>query len=54
MRTTTLDEDLVPAAQLGDMTAFAVLVDRHRAGMRAAAIAVLGYGDDAEDVVQDA
>ncbi|MCE0538160.1 RNA polymerase sigma factor [Kineosporia rhizophila] len=49
-----LDESLVRSAQAGDMAAFAALVERHRAALRATAIALLGYTDDAEDAVQDA
>ncbi|MEV4347694.1 RNA polymerase sigma factor [Actinoplanes sp. NPDC049596] len=48
------DSELVEAARTGDMAAFAVLTERHRAGMRATAIALLGYTDEAEDAVQDA
>ncbi|MEU8819917.1 RNA polymerase sigma factor [Actinoplanes sp. NPDC048796] len=47
------DAELVRAARTGDMAAFAVLTERHRAGLRATAIAVLGYTDEAEDAVQD-
>jgi RNA polymerase sigma-70 factor (ECF subfamily) len=35
------------------MSAFAALTERHRAGLRATAIALLGYTDEAEDAVQD-
>ncbi|GAB7044117.1 MULTISPECIES: RNA polymerase sigma factor [Catenuloplanes] len=48
------DAEVVRAAQDGDTAAFAVLAGRHLAGMRATAIALLGYGADAEDAVQDA
>jgi RNA polymerase sigma factor (sigma-70 family) len=46
--------DLARAACDGDDVAFAALIEQHRAGMRAVAIALLGYVDDADDVVQDA
>ncbi|MDP9792773.1 RNA polymerase sigma-70 factor (ECF subfamily) [Catenuloplanes nepalensis] len=49
-----IEAEIVRAAQDGDTAAFAVLARRHLAGMRATAIAVLGYNDDAEDAVQDA
>ncbi|WP_230689174.1 RNA polymerase sigma factor [Catellatospora paridis] len=48
------DEHLVRAAWSGDSTSLAVLLARHRAGMLAVALGVLGYGSDAEDAVQDA
>ncbi|WP_041840827.1 RNA polymerase sigma factor [Actinoplanes friuliensis] len=48
------DEELVTSALTGEVSAFVVLTERHRAGMRATAIAVLGYTDEAEDAVQDA
>ncbi|MFG1710435.1 RNA polymerase sigma factor [Nonomuraea sp. M3C6] len=48
------DPELVRSAQSGDMTGLAVLLERHRAGMLAVALSLLGYGPDAEDAVQDA
>lgn len=48
------DCDLVRAAQRGDLSAFAVLTERHRPALRATAITLLGYGDEADDAVQDA
>ncbi len=48
------DAELVRAALGGDAARFGALIARHRAGMRAVAIAVLGYGPDADDAVQDA
>ncbi|GLY30887.1 sigma-70 family RNA polymerase sigma factor [Kineosporia sp. NBRC 101731] len=48
------DGYLVRSARAGDMTAFALLVQRHQASLRATAIALLGYTDDADDAVQDA
>ncbi|MFI5844005.1 RNA polymerase sigma factor [Catenuloplanes sp. NPDC051500] len=50
----TTDAELVRDARGGDRTAFATLTQRHLAGMRATAIALLGYTDDADDAVQDA
>ncbi|WP_432840138.1 RNA polymerase sigma factor [Dactylosporangium sp. CA-092794] len=49
-----MDAELARAARSGDDGAFAVLIQQHLAGMRAVAIALLGYVDEAEDVVQDA
>jgi RNA polymerase sigma-70 factor (ECF subfamily) len=48
------DRDLVRAAQAGDVSALGLLLARHRPGMTAVAISVLGYGPDAEDAVQEA
>lgn len=48
------DEELVRIARSGDATAVGVLLARHEAGMKAVALSLLGYGPDAEDVVQDA
>ncbi len=48
------DEDLVQSARTGDLAAFGLLSERHRAGLRATAIALLGYTAEADDVVQDA
>ncbi len=36
------------------MVAVGVLLERHRAGMRAVALSLLGHGPDAEDAVQEA
>jgi len=49
-----MDAELARAALAGDDGAFAVLIQQNTAGMRAVAIAMLGYVDEAEDVVQDA
>jgi RNA polymerase sigma-70 factor (ECF subfamily) len=49
-----LDTELVRGAQTGDVTALALLLEHHRAGMRAVALSILGPGPDAEDAVQDA
>lgn len=48
------DVELVRAAQDGDVTAFAVLVEEHRAALRATAIGVLGHVTEVDDAVQDA
>lgn len=48
------DVELVTAARSGDAAGLGVLLERHRPGMRAVALSVLGWGADAEDVVQDA
>ena len=48
------DPELVRSAWSGDATSLAVLLERHRAGMQAVALSLLGYGPDAEDAVQDA
>ncbi|GAA3614667.1 sigma-70 family RNA polymerase sigma factor [Kineosporia mesophila] len=47
------DTDLVLAAQSGDASALGTLLQRHRAGMLAVAVGVLGYRPEADDVVQD-
>jgi RNA polymerase sigma-70 factor (ECF subfamily) len=52
--TTLTDAELVTAARLGDTAALAALLERHRAGMHATALAVLGWTPETEDVVQDA
>jgi RNA polymerase sigma factor (sigma-70 family) len=48
------DAVLTRAAQAGDVAALGVLLERHRAGMRAVALSILGPGPDVDDVVQDA
>ncbi|WP_338692916.1 sigma-70 family RNA polymerase sigma factor [Streptomyces sp. Q6] len=48
------DEVLTLAAQGGDVSALAQLLERHRPGMRAVAVSVLGPGPDADDVMQEA
>jgi len=48
------DTLLTRAAQSGDVTALGLLLERHRAGMRAVALSILGPGPDADDVMQDA
>jgi len=47
------DEALAARASAGDADAFGVLLERHAAGARRVAMAVLGNGQDAEDAVQD-
>lgn len=47
------DAELVAAARGGDVSGFGLLLERHRAGMRAVAVGLLGYGPGAEDAVQD-
>ncbi|MFF3503250.1 RNA polymerase sigma factor [Streptomyces sp. NPDC003247] len=48
------DAALTRAAQAGDVSALALLLERHRPGMRAVALSVLGPGPDVDDVVQEA
>jgi RNA polymerase sigma-70 factor (ECF subfamily) len=48
------DAELVERAQSGDAGAFGTLVERHRAAVYRAALAVLGSAPDAEDVAQEA
>ncbi|MFF4726973.1 sigma factor [Streptomyces mirabilis] len=48
------DEELTRRAQAGETGALGLLLARHQAPMRAVAMSLLGYGPDAEDVVQDA
>lgn len=48
------DADLVAAARAGDAAGLGLLLERHRAGMRAVALNLLGWGPDADDAVQDA
>ncbi|WLW58140.1 RNA polymerase sigma factor [Streptomyces sp. YU58] len=50
----TQDAALTLAAQAGDVSALALLLERHRAGMRAVALSLLGPGPDVDDVMQDA
>ncbi|SEG92104.1 RNA polymerase sigma-70 factor, ECF subfamily [Actinacidiphila yanglinensis] len=49
-----MDAALTRAAQAGDVSALALLLERHRPGMRAVAVSLLGPGPDVEDVLQDA
>jgi RNA polymerase sigma-70 factor (ECF subfamily) len=46
--------DMVRSAQGGDASSLGLLLRKHEAGMRSVALAILGYGPDAEDAVQDA
>ncbi|WP_329459292.1 RNA polymerase sigma factor [Streptomyces sp. NBC_01497] len=48
------DAVLTRAAQAGDVAALGLLLERHRAGMRAVALSILGPGPDVDDVIQDA
>ncbi|WP_018532226.1 MULTISPECIES: sigma-70 family RNA polymerase sigma factor [unclassified Streptomyces] len=48
------DAVLTLAAQGGDVAALAQLLERHRPGMRAVAVSLLGPGPDADDVMQEA
>ncbi|MER7639603.1 sigma-70 family RNA polymerase sigma factor [Streptomyces sp. NPDC126522] len=48
------DAALTRAAQAGEVAALGLLLERHRAGMRAVAVSILGPGADADDVMQDA
>lgn len=45
---------LARGAQAGDVAALGLLLERHRAGMRAVALSILGPGPDVDDVLQDA
>lgn len=47
------DAALTLAAQAGDVASLGLLLERHRAGMRAVAVSVLGPGPDVDDVVKD-
>ncbi|WUL73732.1 hypothetical protein OHA62_08075 [Streptomyces sp. NBC_00343] len=48
------DAALTVAAQAGNVASLGLLLERHRAGMRAVAVSVLGPGPDVDDVMQDA
>lgn len=48
------DVDLVHAVRRGDASCLGLLLARHRAGMYAVALAMLGHCQDAEDAVQEA
>ncbi len=54
MRVEPSDEQLATAAVRGDRTAFGALVERYRAPLVAYAAGVMGRGDDAEEVAQEA
>lgn len=54
VRFPSVSSDLASAARNGDNSAFALLIEGQLAGMRAVAIAMLGYTEDIEDVLQDA
>ncbi|MDQ0306249.1 DNA-directed RNA polymerase specialized sigma24 family protein [Kitasatospora herbaricolor] len=46
--------DLVPGTRTGEVAALGALLERHRAGIRAVAVSLLGNAPDADDAVQDA
>lgn len=48
------DAALTRSAQAGDVSALALLLERHRSGMRAVAVSLLGPGPDVDDVMQEA
>jgi RNA polymerase sigma-70 factor (ECF subfamily) len=48
------DAELVAGARGGDASCLGVLFERHRAGLRAVAVRLLGHGPAADDAVQDA
>lgn len=48
------DAALTQAAQAGDVSALALLLERHQPGMRAVALSLLGPGPDVDDVMQEA
>ena len=48
------DAALTLAAQSGDVSALGLLLERHRPGMRAVALSLLGPGPDIDDVLQEA
>jgi RNA polymerase sigma-70 factor (ECF subfamily) len=48
------DAELVWAAQAGDVAALGTLLERHRSGMQAVALSLLGYSPEAQDAVQEA
>ncbi len=54
VETAPTDADLVMEARRGDAAALGLVLERSRAGMRAIAVSLLGWGPDADDVVQDA
>ncbi|WP_433347075.1 hypothetical protein ACQP25_29045 [Microtetraspora malaysiensis] len=45
------DVPLTRAARAGDVTALGLLLEQHRAGMRAVALSILGPGPDVDDVM---
>ncbi|MGW0080714.1 RNA polymerase sigma factor [Streptomyces sp. NPDC003393] len=51
---TPTDAQLVDIACAGDIAAVGALIERHRAGMHAVALSVLGHHPDTEDAVQEA
>ena len=47
------DAELVREAQGGDATSLGILLERNRASLYSLALSMLGYGPEAEDIVQD-
>lgn len=48
------DAELIAAAQAGDGAGLGLVLERHRAMMRAAVVRLIGWTPDVDDVVQDA
>ncbi|MEV8563141.1 sigma-70 family RNA polymerase sigma factor [Streptomyces sp. NPDC051917] len=51
---TAEDAALTRAARSGDVSALALLLERHRPAIRAVALSLLGPGPDVDDVMQEA
>jgi len=54
MQTLAEDDDLIRAAQGGDMASLEILLDRHHDRLRAVCARVVGRGADADDACQQA
>lgn len=54
MSDTPTDTELVLTAQAGDVASLGLLLERHRAGMQAVALSMLGHSFETQDAVQDA
>lgn len=52
MQTLAEDDDLIRAAQRGDMASLEILLDRHHDRLRAVCAKVVGRGADADDAAQ--
>lgn len=52
MQTLAEDDDLIRAAQRGDMASLEILLDRHHDRLRAVCAKVVGRGADADDATQ--